>query len=69
MLTLTAEPLSPKEPVLIIRMAPATVLRYQTDNTAFTRPENVIFSSPSLAQAVAIREVIIGTSVPTSLIE
>jgi len=68
-LEVSAKPLSPREPTVIIRTGLAAVLKYQVDTTAFSRPEGLIVASPSLIRGVAVREVLEGTGVASSLIE
>ena len=53
----TANPIVPREPFIVVRMAPATILKYQVDSTGFSRPESIVITSNSPAlTGVAIRE-------------
>ncbi len=55
------------EPMLVIRPASA-ILKYQTDNTAFSQPEGVIVNSPVRRTGVIVREECESTAVPMSVI-
>lgn len=55
------------QPVIIIRPVTA-VLKYQTNNTAFSQPEGVIVTTPVQPDGVVVREESESTSVPISFI-
>jgi len=55
------------QPVVIIRPVTA-VLKYQTDNTAFSQPEGVIMTTPVQPSGVVVREECETTAVSISFI-
>ena len=56
------------ELVLVIHPDPPATLKYQTDTTAFSQPEGIVFTSPQRRTGVMVREEIEGTGVPVSFI-
>lgn len=56
------------EPVLVIRPTPSATLKFQSDCTASSQPEGVVFNSPLRPSGVVVREAFEGTGLPTSVI-
>lgn len=66
----TATPLIITEPFVIVRTVPTAVLKYNVDQTGFSRPEGVIaISTHALPKGVAVRDVIQSTGTPSPFTE
>ncbi len=65
---LTAKPIIPGEPFLIIRTEPNAVLKYQVNTTGCSKPEGIIVNSQVAPIGVAVREESETTGIAVSLV-
>ena len=69
MLAITARPLAPQVPTLIIRETPRAILTYQTESTGFAVPEGVLVVSPVCLKGTPIRVESSTTGIDVKFIE
>ncbi len=55
-LTTAVHSLVRREPTLIFRIAPFASLRHETNNTASSQAEGIIFAAPTQTTGVVVRE-------------